>query len=150
MPNHCWNTLTVIGHEADLNALLESEFMFSAFLPIPAEIERTGRESTEWCWKHWGTKWEHWDYEKTHESPNECQVRFTTAWNPPYAYLRHVLERFPRCWLKLTFKTEADEAGVWIAYNWKGSLVEQKMLWFEPMPALTSLGEIYIPPDLAD
>ena len=152
MPNHCWNTLTVIGHEADVKELLESEFKFSTFLPVPASVEKSSESfvHTEWCTKHWGTKWEHWDYKQLHESPNACEVQFTTAWCPPFEFLRHLLERFPRCWFKLTFKTEAEEAGIWIAYNWKEELIERKMFWVEPMPALTADGEIYIPHDLTE
>ncbi len=140
MPNHCWNSLTVIGHEEDIRALCESEFKFAHLLPIPEH----GADQ-DWCVKNWGTKWERWDYETTYRDTNECSVTFTTAWNPPFEYLRYILERYPRCWMKLTFSIEAHQAGIWIAYKWKGAAVEKKMFWEEPMAALTRDGEIYIP-----
>lgn len=150
MPNHCWNTLIVIGYERDLDVLEQTEFKFAALLPIPDNLDNENDERHEWCVGNWGTKWERWDYDKSYRCKYEISVTFDTAWNPPFAYLRHVLERFPRCWLKLTFATEANEAGVWIAYKWKNELVEKKMFWNEPMAALNYNAEIVIPHSAAD
>ena len=146
MPNHCWNTLTLIGHEHELYELSQGEFKFDTFIPVPENTDNV----SDWCVQNWGTKWDRWDYEETCNNDNLRVIKFTTAWNPPFAFLRWILTKFPRSWLKLEFKTEGDEAGIWIAYTWQGELVEKKMFWVEPVPALTNRGDIYIPHDLMD
>ena len=50
---------------------------------------------------------------------------------PIYEYLRALLESYPKCWIKNTFKTEVGTTGVWIG-RFKNGLVEiQESTWRE-------------------
>jgi hypothetical protein len=152
MPNHCWNTLTIIGHKEDLDEIRENKLSFSYYCPLPDTLT----DAEKHCWRcdNWGTKWEAYDvsiteYDKDMENVFECS--FTTAWSPPIPFLTTLLKRYPRSWMKLLWKTEDDVAGVFVQHNNKyNEPVITNVRWNEAVPMLTSDGKIYIPEDITD
>ena len=144
MPNYCDNKVTIIGHKEDLDILEEEKLAFSKFVPRPADQEDNWYE---WNHAHWGTKWEHAEYEATLREENILVAHFRTAWAPPIAFFCELLKLYPRSWIKCEFTEEDSMAGVWIGHMKGGKLVEKGCTWLEPMPYLTTTGEIYVPDD---
>ena len=142
MPNYCDNRVTIIGHKEDLDILEEEKLTFSKFVPRPADQEENWYE---WNNAHWGTKWEHAEYEMTMRDDHVLVAHFRTAWAPPIAFFSALLKLYPRSWIKCEFTEEDSLAGVWIGYMKAGVLVGKGSTWLEPMPYLTTTGEIYIP-----
>ena len=147
MPNYCDNKVTIIGHVEDLDVFEFEKLSFSKFVPRPAEEEENW---FEWNNAHWGTKWEHWDYEAVLRDDNVLVARFRTAWAPPIEFFKGLLTSYPRCWVKCEFNTEDYRAGVWVGYIKDGACVEKYLIWDEPPPFLTTDGKIYIPDENAD
>lgn len=50
---------------------------------------------------------------------------------PIYEYLRALLEAYPKCWMKNTFKTETGACGVWIGRFQNGVPEIQESSWRE-------------------
>ena len=50
---------------------------------------------------------------------------------PPHEYLEELLEKYPRCWMKNSFRTEDGNCGYWIAQYNEGVLAKQEHEWFE-------------------
>lgn len=142
MPNVCNNKVTIIGHVEDLDLFEEEKLSFLKFVPRPAEEEHNWYE---WNNTHWGTKWESWDYELVLRDENIMVAEFCTAWGPPIEFLKRLLPSYPRCWIKCQFNTEDYMAGIWIGHMKAGACVENRFMWDEPPPFLTTDGEIYIP-----
>ena len=138
MPNYCWNTIYIVGHKEDLDLFEREQLCFSYFKATPL-----CSDPTLWQEEHWGTKWDHWDTFIKRLGDNDIEFRFTTAWNPPLAFLRSLLVQYQRCWIRLRYYTEGDTEGIWIAY-YKDGLCEKCMDWFLPPPSLTTSGEILL------
>ena len=87
----------------------ENQFDFEGIIPSPNWLEipnedgelptlvkedwgemhrwKDGSQDDRWYyWKidNWGTKWNSYDFELYDESKSKLQVRFLTAWSPPY------------------------------------------------------------------
>jgi hypothetical protein len=151
MPNHCWNTLTIIGHNEDLEEIRKNNISFNYYCPPPEEL--TDEEKYYWRWSNWGTKWEAYEMcmkieDEKDENIFEC--KFTTAWSPPIKFLECLLKRYPRCWLKLLWKTEDDVAGVFVQYYKFGEPVTTNVNWMEAVPILTTDGRIYVPDEIME
>ena len=142
MPNYCDNKVTIIGHKEDLDIMEDDKLTFSKFVPRPADQEENWYE---WNNAHWGTKWEHAEYELLMREDNIYVAAFRTAWAPPLAFFESLLKLYPRSWIKCQFREEDCLAGVWVGYMKSGKVVEKGSTWLEPMPYLTTTGEIYIP-----
>ena len=112
MPNWCENQLhfdcSDEEFEEKIRPLLkgrdiygeERELTFNALVPMPAHIYRGdvgedvrktyGKNNWyDWSCEHWGTKWDADQY-SVRVDPG-C-VQFSTAWNPPTAWLRVLAE----------------------------------------------------------
>ena len=123
MPNNCGNTVTIIGHEEDLNVFEEKQLAFSHFYPAPENAD------INWCHEHWGTKWDPYDLTVKRNGENGIEFRFCTAWAPPIPFLKHLLAQYPRCWIKLQFcEPMMMYAGVWIGYMKNGILKERDLV----------------------
>lgn len=137
MPNDCGNTVSIIGHEQDLNLFEERQLAFSHFFPAPQDA------GIEWCYQNWGTKWDPYHITVERNGPNGIDFNFTTAWSPPIPFLRHLLALYPTCWIKLTYSEPMMMfAGVWIGYMKNGELKEKGLDWCEPLPVLTTDGKV--------
>ena len=153
MPNSCWNTITIIGHKEDLKEIKAHKLSFEYFCPPPDML--TDMEKYHWRVENWGTKWDAYEIEITEETAYMEDTReyiveatFTTAWSPPIPFVESLLELYPRCWIKLTWKTEDDTAGVFVKYYKNRDLnnpVTTYATWVEAVPQLTTDGEILIP-----
>lgn len=147
MPNHCWNTLKIIGPAEDIAAFAQHQLRFSHFFPIPP----LAVDSHIWCAEHWGTKWEHWEYEVAHQDDYVIEMQFTTAWSPPLRFLEYLIQQHTRCWYKLTWSTEASEAGLWVAHNDPhNGITVTETHWCEPEPYPAVDGTFYVPPVSTD
>ena len=137
MPNDCGNSVTIIGHKEDLDVFEEKQLAFSYFYPAPEN------NTIEWCYEHWGTKWDPYGLTVHRNGDNGIFFNFATAWAPPIPFLKHLLTQYPRCWIKITYsEPEMMFGGVWIGYMKHGLLKERAMDWMEPLPMLTTKGEI--------
>jgi hypothetical protein len=144
MPNWCINTLTIVGHKEDLDLFEETRLEFNYFIPRPIEEEENWYG---WNREHWGTKWSHRNFSLKIREENLLVVEFDTAWSPPFAFLRALLGKYSRCWMKNEFTIEDGMAGILVGYYKNGGLIEKAMTWIEPMPCLDCSGNIYVPED---
>jgi hypothetical protein len=90
MPNDCWNTLIVYGSKELIDEIKENKFSFQHFVPMPEE------EKDNWYdWKieNWGTKWNSHDVKISEEHEYPMRLSYTTAWDPPHAFLEKFLEQ---------------------------------------------------------
>jgi hypothetical protein len=62
---------------------------------------------------------------------NSARVYYTTAWDPPHAFLEKFLEKYPKSFLKNTHHSEDGSAGVWVARYKDGEKYIQKYDWEE-------------------
>jgi hypothetical protein len=138
MPNYCFNTLTLIGHQEDLAQIKEHELSFKHFVPAEEDVDKQ-REA-------WGTKWEAWDVEVKHEDENLLVLKYITAWCPAFTFLKKLNELFPKLWIKNEWNVcELGAAGVWMHYKKEGKDVCKSYEWEEPAPYLSEDGEIVLP-----
>jgi Ferredoxin-like domain in Api92-like protein len=137
MPNNCENRVTIIGHKEDLDLFEEKGLAFSYFCPMPENGD------IEWCSENWGTKWDPYNLKSERNGPNGIEFNFTTAWGPPIVFLKKLLSQYPKCWIKITYgECMMMLAGIWIGYMKNGELKEKWLEWIEPMPILTTAGEV--------
>jgi len=125
MPNWCWNTLVVQGHDSDeverfveRNRGPEGVLSFNALVPMPEGISMAesvdegcdGRNLENWYgWRlaNWGTKWDLSDEDlELSGGPFQQTYTFMTAWNPPLAWLRTVAPMFPGLRFTLHYSKE--------------------------------------------
>ena len=101
MPNWCNNNLTVTSDDPEkikrFNLALQSEGLFSAFLPNP-----TGAWDYAWSIENWGVKW---DFGRDHHAGDPAaevqtkngkkyvQLSFSTAWAPPNGFYNFIHEQ---------------------------------------------------------
>jgi hypothetical protein len=134
MPNYCWNKLIVRGPRNDLDDIAENRLSFQHYLPCPQDAQ----DPIEWCYENWDTKWEAWNVEVVRNTGNYLEITYTTAWCPPHKILLHLLNTYPKCWMKNTFDEEGGNAGVWIgrmmdgaphvqSYDWEELCMEENM-----------------------
>jgi hypothetical protein len=157
MPNNCRNIITIVGHKEDLQEINANKLSFEYFCPPPDTL--TEKEQYNWRINNWGTKWDAYDMEIIEETSDMgdeytrdhiFEATFTTAWDPPIPFVESLLKLFPRCWMKLTWKTEDNQAGVFVQYYKNRDptkSVATYAKWFEAEPRLTTSGEILVPDD---
>ena len=64
----------------------------------------------EWRDDNWGTKWDTCDTEVVHESKNDWQVEFLTAWCDPEPAIRTLAKKFPSLKFRLYAEHECGSA----------------------------------------
>tara|TARA_Y100000004_G_scaffold11452_1_gene12398 strand:- start:2402 stop:2896 length:495 start_codon:yes stop_codon:yes gene_type:complete len=132
MPNHCHNILHIDG---DFNHRQEfvdrnkgfqwgdtekrgeySNLSFHAQVPMPKKhIVSHAKDSSNdgwysWANKHWGTKWDAYGAELTHEQ-NYTYYTFDTAWCPPAVWIKKVSRKFPHLKFNVEWAEEGGEGG---------------------------------------
>jgi hypothetical protein len=141
MPNDCYNKLTIIGHEEDLNEIYMSGLNFDYYIPTPEDIQ----DPAKWRTENWGTKWAAYPESiKMNFRENFLRITYTTAWSPPYIFLEQLLEFYPRCWIKNESVDENSFSLIYIIYMKDGVRQEKIFHWYEPEPRLTADGQILI------
>lgn len=95
MTNFAANMLKVTGKAEDLaefTSTIEGEFSFSQTVPKP----ESEPETCEWYEKNWGTKWGAVYPDIEINEDTEIVIFFSTAWDPPTAWLKKVAALFPK------------------------------------------------------
>lgn len=128
MPNDCWNSLLIYGPKKLLEEIKEHNFSFQHFVPMPEEEKENWYD---WKLENWGTKWDSHDVTISEGDEHSMRVYYTTAWDPPHAFLEKFLEKYPKCFLKNTHNSEDGSAGVWVARYKDGEKYIQKYHWEE-------------------
>lgn len=137
MPNWCECDLTVSGPAARLQEFLgfakgdNNGLDFNRFIPYPEKFRRLDEATREWerdhprgdwrerpkdgfnsggyewCWKHWGTKWNAGRVETdsllTWGEDGEVELHFSTAWSPPLPVIRKASEKYPELQFELRY-----------------------------------------------
>ena len=105
MPNWCYNRVTIMGNEKDLQEIKElvedkendTDFSFEKIKPLPKDLE--DGEWYNWCINNWGTKWDATDAylenERLDGKWSELEYTFDTAWSPAKGIYNELTERFP-------------------------------------------------------
>jgi len=161
MPNHCWQTLSVVGPMSDVEDFVarvtaasgDDAGIIRAYLPFPAELEGdpiTGSDGTvlgrafttegyDWCLTNWGTKWGDYDTELVAAAElvngmGHTYLTFTSAWSPMVEGLRRLSALTPTLKFFLTYREEANEyLGAAVLAN--GAVVAQHDVEPERIPA---------------
>ena len=128
MPNHCSNTLHIDGSLEHRQEFVDKnkgfdwndrtkkgeykELSFHAQVPVPKKHILTNKRNNDngwysWCNKHWGTKWDTYELELSHEK-NYTYYSFDTAWSPPVEWIKKVSRKFPH----IKFNVEWAEVGL--------------------------------------
>jgi hypothetical protein len=141
MGQECWNILTIMGSKHDIQQLADSQLEFNRLYPVP---ENALPDTVTWKKRHWGTKWDRWEYVVLLHEENALHVTFTTANTPPFNIIRHIVDRMPRSWLKLIFSTEDNAAGIFIHYRHQNRSVTRHMMWQEPDSMTDASGNIQL------
>lgn len=122
MPNWCYNSVTIRHEDPEMIARIIKGYsqgkLFEEFLPCPAELkteiaigenyndrvaaqeainkEKFGYSSWyDWCVDNWGCKWDAGnenDEDLDCSDPNQVQLSFDTAWQPPVAFFEKLTE----------------------------------------------------------
>ena len=138
MPNHCYNYLEITGDEKQLQEFVEKSltewddgedrFTFNGTHPMPEELNITKGTQTqdekeqailnlanhgytdwyEWHCGEWGTKWDAYDLVIQNNDTGFFCVSFDTAWSPPDAWIKNIIQDFP----DLQFVLEYSEEGM--------------------------------------
>ena len=69
--------------------LVVVDLSFNKMVPVPLVV------NDSWHTKHWGCMWDAYYPELVRESKRRLFYRFSTPWNPPFAWLIRVSKRFP-------------------------------------------------------
>jgi hypothetical protein len=135
MPNYCWNKVRIGADPSTIVLLKETEFSFEKLVPQPTfepnvDISGTDDRWYNWRVKHWGTKWDRFDYKLEKWGEEALQMTFTTAWAPPTEFFKSLLETYPDIWLKCDWNEEGGEAGIFIGYtDTKKAVVAEEFGW---------------------
>lgn len=130
MPNHVFNTMTVVGDAEHIKAFAEKakhedrEFSYWNFVTPPQEAldsgeywatngfvngERSGDTRNNWYHfnvREWGTKWDTYDLEVT-SAPRAFYAQFSSAWSPPLPVFEAMAEQHPE--LDFSFYWEEEQ-----------------------------------------
>ena len=120
--------MTITSQPETIKKFLDLNFDFEQLLPRPPGIE----DWYNWNTDNYGTKWNRWDYEVDVSGRAGMVVQFTTAWTPPCAFLRTLVETYPETWIKCEWDEEGGMAGVWVGRKEHG-YVDVKQLEWEDM-----------------
>ncbi|WP_440994150.1 hypothetical protein [Cysteiniphilum litorale] len=113
MPNWCNNKLILNADKKSLDSLLceihKHNCLFDFLCPLPNDIVN----NQEWTRENWGTKWNvHLaDLDINRASDNDVSIGFDTAWTPPVAFIKTLINAYPT----INFKLYYFEDGMGIA-----------------------------------
>jgi hypothetical protein len=98
MPNICDNYATVQASEATINKLMAASFDMRNLYPPPNDI--SGKELFEWLYTTYSTRWisneaRDGSPEPERLSPTSLKVRFLSAWNVPFNFLKRLTADHP-------------------------------------------------------
>ena len=147
MPNWCYNELIVIGKGvakfAEFAKTKDKALSFNNFIPYPkkyAKLDRIAKKweeehpdnpyegpkdgynqgGYEWCYKHWGTKWDASSidddcdcgqlsiYDDKTKLLEVMTYHFDTAWCPPEPVIYKMAEMFPHLRFELYYSEEGE------------------------------------------
>jgi hypothetical protein len=114
MPNNCQNTITIGATEEIINMLTDNEFLFDKLRPLENHENHT-------CVEFWGTKWERTEYEMLKKGPTGLEIRFNTAWNPPYELFNYLIQKH-NIWIKCMWSEEGGNAGIFVGRKGKAAV----------------------------
>jgi len=114
MPNNCENTITIGASEEIINMLVENEFLFDKLRPLE-------NHENHMCVEFWGTKWERTDYEVIKKGTTGLEIRFNTAWNPPYELFNYLIQTH-NIWIKCMWSEEGGNAGIYVGRKGKAAI----------------------------
>ena len=128
MTNHCTNELRLVGPKDQLDQFrLDATkpvepwtpkeddpeptlLNFQGTVPYPVEAERhTSDDWYNWSIKNWGTKWNAYDV-VINVTDQGVSYEFTTAGDPPLAWLQAASQKYPEIKLMLAYFKGADDA----------------------------------------
>ncbi len=120
MPSYCRNELTVCADQETVRKLARSQFKFDKMLPAPC-----GEVPVQWFYDNWGTPKPPTEYECVLREPERLQVRFTTAWTPPFRFLEKLVRAMPaiESMILSWAEEDGDMSGVWRAMRMPGDEV---------------------------
>ena len=110
------NCLEIHGSKEDLDMLQESSLVI-----------RGNEDITEIAERFFGSKQIH----VLKRRSTYLAIGYEFRNYPVYEYLRALLEAYPKCWMKNSFKTETGAAGVWIGRFQNGVAEIQESSWRE-------------------
>jgi len=118
MPNWVMNDLRISGEIEEVLLFIEEnktddKFMFSTLVPEPENND----DWYNWRVNNWGTKWDIDGNVDVQKVADDCfRLYFTTAWEPPIAWLKSVIKNYPQ----LNFELNACDPGMDWHYVYEG------------------------------
>ena len=131
MPNWCTNNIVIVGDKKQpqkIKAKLagrdiafecvgedggiafdnETLFSFHNLIGVPVKVATAQYDPVgyEWCWKHWGTKWQAVEVALLTDSPSCLHYQFDTAWEPPLPIFKALFRAFPRVDITIDYDEE--------------------------------------------
>jgi len=138
MPNHCTTTLHIDGEHIHRQEFVDKnkgfscwdkkkekeyfDLSFHAQCPIPKKhinshlSKSSNSDWYAWCNKNWGTKWDTYEEELTHEK-GYTYYSFDSAWSSPREWVQKVSRKFPNLKFNITW---AEEGGCGGRYMFHG------------------------------
>jgi|TARA_R110002051_G_scaffold101231_2_gene172010 hypothetical protein len=138
MPNHCSNSLHLDGDFKHRQEFVDKNKGFAhtdtdktgeyknlsyhAQVPLPQkhikshDKDRSNTDWYSWCNKNWGTKWDTYEEELTHEK-GYTYYSFESAWGSPREWVQKVSRKFPNLKFNITW---AEEGGCGGRYMFHG------------------------------
>jgi hypothetical protein len=134
MPNDCCCTVRLYADKSTIDLFKQTEFSFMALHPQPTfdPIPDVSGEDTrwyEWRYANWGTKWDRYNFRFEHKGSGALEMKFTTAWDPPYHFFAYLLGKYPDLWLKCDWIEEGGEAGVFVGRTKEGEVEIKNLEW---------------------
>jgi hypothetical protein len=138
MPDECYNTLTIVGPEEDVNDIYMSGLNFDYYVPTPENIT----DPAKWRKENWGTKYVAYPESiKMDIQGNSLRVTYNTVLSPPYIFLEKLLDFYPNCWIKNESIDDDYYSLIYIIYIKDGVRQEKLFHWYEPAKRLTKRWE---------
>ena len=138
MPNHCTNTLHIDGDLKHRQEFVDKNkgfswgdlkkekdyktLSFNAQVPMPKKHiasnakDKSNNDWYSWANKNWGTKWDCYEEQLTHEEKYTC-YSFETAWCPPEMWLKKVSRKFPNLKFNVEWCEEGGEGGSFMVHD---------------------------------
>ncbi len=111
MPNECWCEVRIGANAETIKMLSEVEFAFEKLRPRPLD-----QDWYEWNCAHWGTKWERSEYKVKGLGEEGMEMKFKTAWNPPFELFRYLATTYHDIWIRCDWSEEGGYAGVFVTH----------------------------------
>ena len=105
MPNDCTNMMTIAADTAELNELIQNEFMVSGTDKFNDRVTVVRR------------------------GPGAIELKLWSAWHPDFDWFAGLLAKYPSCWVKNEWYEVGGNAGVWIGYTYEGTPTIKRLEW---------------------